>query len=234
MSTPATFPISTASFWSYTFNWDGLLASETISQSAKIAGGLGLLKRGTVLYGPASPAPITAATLLTTATGSGQARVILAADIDTTGGPAVGLVYTQGKFLDTALIFTAAGAASDSASLWDFGVYVLTVLQRSGLLVPMMSLPATGGPMPQNLTPKRAAELTNEQVEAIKSAMAAWHPEPVAIPDQLPPNPPVPPGTPAPPARPVQQTAPFPTGHVMAQGTKGESTQSSSKPHDKK
>lgn len=173
---PSNRPISTAMFWSNPFNFDPLLASECISQSANIAGGLNAagspLLRGTVLYGPAANAPITTTTLLTTATGAGNARCILAADIDTSGGQVTGLVYTQGKFLDTAMTFTAAGAASDAASLWDYGIYVLTVEGRSGQLIPMMKLPTTGGPIPNSLNAKDSAEALKEEVASIKAAMA--------------------------------------------------------------
>ena len=180
--------ISTAGFFADTFNFDPLVAGDTISQSAKIAGSLGVLKRGTVLFGPLQGVPITTATLLTTvATGAVQ-RVILAQDIDTTGGAVTGLVYTQGKFLDTAMTFTTSGAASDCANLWDFGVYVLTVEQRSGLLVPMTGLPATGGPLPQALSAKDAAKASKDEVESIKSTQAAQYAMTV------------PPPTPAPPA----------------------------------
>jgi hypothetical protein len=170
MSVAAANPglLSTASFRSDTYNFDPLVASEIspISQSAKIAPSLGVLKRGTVLYGPAVGTPITGSTNLTTVTSSGAARAILAQDIDTGAGAAVtGLVYTQGRFLDTAMTFSAAGAASDVANLADIGIYVLTVEQRSGLLVPMTGLPVVGGPLPQ----------TAEEVEA--AAKAAEHHE---------------------------------------------------------
>lgn len=180
-TTPSTFPVSTASFYSNTYTFDPLYASDTISQSANIAGGLGVLKRGTVLFGPAAPAPITNATLLTTVPTGASARVILAQDIDTTGGQVTGLVYTQGKFLDTAMTFSSNGAASDCAALWDYGVYVLTVLQRSGTLVPMMKLPATGGPLPQSLSTKDAKQATEEQVKAILAAIHAYRPEGVVV-----------------------------------------------------
>ena len=173
---PPTRPISTAMFWSNPYTFDPLLAGECISQSANIAAGLNAagspLLRGTVLYGPAGSAPITNATLLTTATGAGKARCILAADIDTSGGQVTGLVYTQGKFLDTAMTFTSAGAASDAASLWDYGVYVLTVEGRSGQLIPMMKLPTTGGPIPNSMTAKDSAEALKEEVKTIKAATA--------------------------------------------------------------
>jgi len=173
---PPTFPVSVASFYSNTYTFDPLYAYDTISQSANIAGGLGVLKRGTVLFGPVSPAPITNATLLTTVPTGASARVILAQDIDTTGGQVTGLVYTQGRFLDTAMTFSSNGAASDAASLWDYGVYVLTVLQRSGTLVPMMKLPATGGPLPQSMGVKDAKKATQDEVTAIKNAIAAFNP----------------------------------------------------------
>lgn len=180
MATPNVNPISVASFRSDTFNYDSLLAGECISQSANIAGSLGVLKRGQVLFGPVAPAPITAATLLTTVPTGASARVILAQDIDTTGGQVTGLVYTQGKFCDTAMIFSSNGAASDAASLWDYGVYVLTVENRSGKLVPMMGLPATGGALPQTSTLKEAKDALEQEVKAIKGAERAAYPlEPV-------------------------------------------------------
>jgi hypothetical protein len=115
-----------------------------------------------VLYGPTYGAPIIGTTVLTPVSGTGVARCILAADIDTTGGQATGIVYTQGKFLDTAMTFSAAGAAADVAELWQFGVFVLTVEQRSGLLVPMTGLPATGGPLPQTVEPPKDGEAANQ------------------------------------------------------------------------
>jgi hypothetical protein len=179
--------ISTAGFFVDTYTYDPLYADATVSQSANIAGSLGVLKRGTVLFGPAAGSPITNATLLTTvATGAVQ-RCILAVDTDTTGGQVTSLVYTQGKFLDTAITFSSSGAASDCANLWDFGIYVLTVEQRSGILVPMMKLPATGGPLPQSMSVKDAAQATKDQVEALKAAMAAFQPA-------KPPEPPPPSG----------------------------------------
>jgi hypothetical protein len=167
---------NTASFYSDTYTYDPLYADATVAQSANIAGGLGALKRGTVLFGPLSGTPITVTTLLTTvATGAIQ-RCILAQDIDTTGGQVTGVVYTQGKFLDTAMTFTSLGAASDCAQLWDFGIYVLTVEQRSGILVPMMKLPTTGGPLPQSLSAKDSIQATKDEVAAIQAAMAAYQP----------------------------------------------------------
>jgi hypothetical protein len=170
MATLPTFPISTASFTTNPYTFDPLYADDTISQSANIAGGLGVLKRGTVLCGPLTGLPITVATLLTTVVTGAQARVILAQDIDTTGGQVTGVVYTQGKFLDTAMTFSSQGAALDVAQLRQFGIYVLTVEQRSGMLVPLMKLPVTGGPLPQALAPKDAAKATKEEVEAIRAA----------------------------------------------------------------
>jgi len=171
MSTPVTFPLSVASFRADLFNYDPLLASECISQSAKIAPSLGVLKRGQVLYGPAVGTAITTSTNLTTSTASGAARAILAQDIDTgTGSAVTGLVYTQGKFLDLGMTFTTAGAASDAANLWDVGIYVLTEMGRSGQLVPMISLPATGGVMPNITSPEESRKLRDEEVERIKAA----------------------------------------------------------------
>ena len=183
MATPPTFPISTASFTSNTFTFDPLYASETISQSATIAPSQGVLKRGTVLCGPLPGLPITQSTQLTTVVTGANARVILAQDIDTgTGAGVTGLVYTQGKFLDTAMIFTSQGAAIDVAQLRQFGIYVLTVEQRSGLLVPLMKLPATGGPLPQTLSAKDAIQATREQAEAIKAAVDAFRVDPAPPP----------------------------------------------------
>jgi hypothetical protein len=175
-----TFPISKASFISNTYTFDPLYAYDTISQSANIAGGLNavgsVLPRGTVLCGPLQNVAVTQATLLTTVVTGATARFILAQDIDTSGGQVTGVVYSQGRFLDTAMTFTSQGAALDVAQLWDFGIYVLTVQQRSGLLVPMMKLPATGGPLPQALPAKDAKQATDDEVKAIQAAMHAFQP----------------------------------------------------------
>jgi hypothetical protein len=170
--------LSVAGFWTDTFTQsDPLLASECISQGVKVAGSLGILKRGTVLYGPAPGTPITAATILTTVVTGNTARVILAQDLDTgAAGQVNGLAYTQGKFLDTGMIFGANGAASDAAQLWQFGIYVLTVLQASGKLVPMISLPATGGPLAASMTSEEAAKANQEQIDAIKAAIDVFQP----------------------------------------------------------
>jgi hypothetical protein len=117
--------------------------------------------------------------MLTTASG-GSARCILAQDTDTTTGAVIGLVYTQGKFLNTAMVFSSQGAQLDCAQLWQFGVYVLTVLQRSGLLVPMMNLPTTGGAMPANLSADQLAKASEREVDAIRSAIEAYRPAGVA------------------------------------------------------
>jgi hypothetical protein len=168
---------SVAGFWTDTFTQsDPLLASECISQGVKINGGLGVLKRGTVLFGPLVGVPITTVTPLTTVPTGATARAILAQDVDTSSGQVAGLVYTQGKFLDTGMIFTSNGAASDAAQLWQFGIYVLTVLQASGKLVPMVSLPATGGPLPATLTSEEAAKANQEQIDAIKAAIDVFQP----------------------------------------------------------
>jgi len=173
MATPPTFPISKATFLSNTYTFDPLYAADTVAQSANIAGALGVLTRGTVLFGPISPNPITATTLLTTVPTGATARVILAQDIDTTAGQVTGVVYTQGKFLDTAMTFSSQGAAADVAELWDWGIYVMTVEQRSGILVPMMKLPTTGGPLPQSLSGQDAVKAMAEEVASIKMATVA-------------------------------------------------------------
>ncbi|HEY1242184.1 MAG TPA: hypothetical protein VGF16_16585 [Bryobacteraceae bacterium] len=170
--------ISTASFWSNTFNYDPLFASETISQSAPIAPSLGVLKRGQVLSGWAAGGARTGNLSLT-----GAACAILAQDIDTgAGGAVTGLVYTQGKFLDTSLIWGTGGPAAQYPQLWQNGIYTLTVEQRSGILVPMTGLPAGSGPMPQALGPKEAKAQTQKEVDAIKAALEAWKPGSAGVP----------------------------------------------------
>ena len=72
MATPPTFPISTASFWSNTYTFDPLYASETIAQSVTIAAGL-VLKRGTVLGGPTYGATILSTTVIGTSIAIGAA-----------------------------------------------------------------------------------------------------------------------------------------------------------------
>ena len=149
MATPNVNPISVASFRSDTFNFDPLLCGECLSKAGMIGGSQGILKRGTVLGGVAAGVAPTGVTPFVY--GNAPANVILAQDIDTGVGASVqGLVYTQGKFLDTAMTFSANGAAADCAQLWNVGIYVLTVEQRSGRLVSMKDLPTSGaGPLPQ-------------------------------------------------------------------------------------
>ena len=146
---PPSFPASVASFSSATFQFDPLLAGEPLSQSAQLSSGQGILKRGQVLCGWAVGTARNVA--LSTAGTAGTVCAILAQDIDTgAGGPVTGLVYTQGKFLVTGLIASANGLEVDSAELWNVGIYILTVEQRSGKLIPWGSFPATPGvPLPQ-------------------------------------------------------------------------------------
>ena len=85
-TTPATFPTSVASFRSDTYNFDPLLADETITISAQLSSGQGVLKRGQVLCGWAVGTARNVA--LSTAGAAGTVCAILAQDIDTgTGGP---------------------------------------------------------------------------------------------------------------------------------------------------
>ena len=68
---------------------------------------------------------------------TGSACAILAQDIDTgAGGPVTGIVYVQGKFLVTAITASGNGMELDAAELWNVGVYLMTVEQRSGMLIP--------------------------------------------------------------------------------------------------
>jgi hypothetical protein len=177
-----------ASFSSNTYNFDPLLADECLSKSGKIGPGQGILKRGTVLGGVAAGSAPTGVTPFVY--GNSPACCILAQDIDTgTGAAVTGLVYTQGKFLDTGMIFSANGAATDVAQLWNVGIYVLTVEQRSGLLVPLMNLPTTGaGPLPQQLTPEEARKASKDQVEAIRAAIDAALPPGAPFEPDLPRN----------------------------------------------
>jgi hypothetical protein len=167
---PPTFPKSVASFTSNTFDFDPLVAGETISISAQLSSGQGVLQRGQVLCGWA---PGTARNVALSTTGS--ACAILAQDIDTgTAGAVTALVYVQGKFLVTAMIASGNGMELDSAELWNVGVYVMTVEQRSGLLVPWRSFPATPGvPLPQQLPLAAAKEAIKDGVDAIRAADSA-------------------------------------------------------------
>ena len=164
MPLPTTGAVSTvksvASFAQDSFTNDPLvIGDDVISQSANIAAGQGVLKRGQVLLGPVHGTPILAGSMLTITPGAGlEARAVLAQDIDTGPGTALGLIYTAGEFLDTSLIFTAQGGPLDSAQLWLFDIHVLTVMQRSGKLVPMMSLPVAAGPMPASVEEEAEAK----------------------------------------------------------------------------
>jgi hypothetical protein len=135
-SNPNPRPISTASFRSDVFSYDPLYASETISRSGTLTGfpANSLVARGTVLFGSAPGVPQTGPYSYS----GSDARAILAADVTMpAAGNANCLVYIQGKFLESGMTFSAAGAASDAASLWTFGIYVLDVMDRTGLMVPL-------------------------------------------------------------------------------------------------
>ena len=145
-TTPSTFPASVASFTTNTFDFDPLVAGETISISAQLSSGQGILHRGQVLCGWTAG---TARSVALSTTGS--ACAILAQDIDTgTGAAVTAIVYVQGKFLVTAITASGNGMELDAAELWNVGVYLMTVEQRSGLLIPWTQLPATPSqPLPQ-------------------------------------------------------------------------------------
>jgi hypothetical protein len=172
--------MSTAGFWSDTFDADPLVASETVSISALLSSGQGILKRGQVLCGWA---PNAARNVALSTTGS--ACAILAQDIDTgTGAAVTGLVYVQGKFLVTGLTASGNGLEIDSAELWLVGIYILTVMQESGKLVPWRSFPNTPGvPLPVEMTPEEAERANKEQVDAIKAAIDAFHPGMPGVPE---------------------------------------------------
>ena len=166
MSTPATFPISTATFRSDTYNFDPLVAGETISISALLSSGQGVLKRGQVLCGWAA----------------GTARNVALSTTGSAGAAVTAVVYVQGKFLVTAMIASGNGMELDSAELWNVGVYVMTVEQRSGLLIPWRSLPATPGvPLPQSLEPDAALDRDRHEAGLPPSGPPKSQPAPPSI-----------------------------------------------------
>lgn len=116
-----------ASFSTAQFDFDQLVASETISRGGTMTSGEGAVKRGTIVG------------LNTTSgkyTKTDPATGILAEDCDATSADAPCVVYVQGKFLVTGVTFPAAGShASHTALLHDLGVYLLSVHNEPGLLV---------------------------------------------------------------------------------------------------
>ena len=162
---------STASFQTDVFTYDPLYASETISRSAQISGfaANSTVYRGTVLFGAAPGTPQTAAY---TNTGT-NARAILATTVTMpASGPANVVVYVQGKFLESGMTFSANGPNADAAQLWQFGVYVLSVMDRTGLLLPVAAAAQEAGP--PHMTDEARKKALQDEIAAIKAA------EPVA------------------------------------------------------
>ena len=109
------------------FNYDQLVASETVSRSGVMTSGQGVVKRGTIV-GTAS------ATGKYTKTDAPTG--ILAEDCDATSADAPCLVYVEGKFLVTGIIWPASGShASITEALHLRSVHILSVLADSGLLI---------------------------------------------------------------------------------------------------
>ena len=166
-------PISTASFSTAAFSYNELYASETISRSGTMTGPAPntLVPRGTVLFGNILGVPQTTAYTV----GSGtQARAILAADVTMpAAGAANILAYIQGKFLESGMTFSAAGPTADAAGLWEFGVYVLDVMDRTGLTVPLPldKLAQEAGP------PHMTDETRRKANEAERAAIRAAGPQ---------------------------------------------------------
>ena len=86
-------------------------------------------------------------------------------------GPVTGLVYTQGKFNDLAMTFSSQGASADVASLWDYGVYVLTAMGRSGQLIPMTGLPTSGGVLPNEAETSKTLEAKAKELDLQAKAL---------------------------------------------------------------
>jgi hypothetical protein len=168
---------STASFQTDVFTFDPLYASEVISRSAQISGFTAgsTVNRGTVLFGVAPGLPQTAAY---TNTGT-QARAILAQTVVMPAtGPANVVVYTQGKFLESGMTFSANGPNADAAQLWEFGIYVLSVMDRTGLLTPIAAAAQEEGPL--HMTDEARKKALQDAIDAIKAAGPIPPPAPPA------------------------------------------------------
>lgn len=116
-----------ATFTSTDFNYDQLVASETVSRSGILKSGAGIAKRGTILGLEVASGKYTKVD---------AAAVILAEDADATAADAAIVVYVQGKFLATSIVWPIAGAHSvHTALLQDAGIYILSAVNEAGLLV---------------------------------------------------------------------------------------------------
>lgn len=129
MATPAN-PIGQASFaTSPDFNRIPLLSDgdDVVSRPGLAASGLGILYRGTILHID----PATAA--LTKPVVALDCNCVLSNDIDATLAAAPGIVYVHAKVKQDALVYPALPQGVCNDALRDYGIYVETVLQASGL-----------------------------------------------------------------------------------------------------
>src|SRR5262245_9950407 len=109
------------------FPYRTMVSGETISRSVTIAAGEGLLRRGQILGRDAGGKYTKAAA---------PASAILVHDIDATAADVLGLVHVQGRFkANTVILPPATTLAAARDQLWDFGVYLETVQETTGLIV---------------------------------------------------------------------------------------------------
>ena len=109
------------------FNYDQLVASETVSRGGTMTSGAGVVKRGTIVGLSGTTGKYTK---------TDPATGILAQDCDATAADVGCVVYVQGKFAISGIIWPAAGShASHTALLHDLGIYILSVELESGLLM---------------------------------------------------------------------------------------------------
>jgi hypothetical protein len=115
-----------ASFSSTDFNYDQLIASETVSRGGTMTSGQGIVKRGTIVG-------VASATGKYTKTDAPTG--ILAEDCDATSADASCVVYVEGKFLVSGIIWPATGShASITEALHLRSIHILSVELESGLL----------------------------------------------------------------------------------------------------
>jgi len=143
-----------ASFASTDFNFDQLVASETISRGGTMTSGEGVVKRGTIVGLNSTSGKFTK---------TDPATGIVAEDCDATSADAPCVVYVQGKFLVTGVIWPAAGShASHTALLHDLGVYLLSVHNEAGQLIkPNTATVGLTEPLSEPVPPPPAAVTLN-------------------------------------------------------------------------
>lgn len=116
------------------FPYRTLVSGETVTRSVTAKAGEGLLKRGQIMGKEAATGKYMKA--------SAPASAIVAEDVDATAADVLAAVYVQGRFkANTVILPPATTLAQAREQLWDFGIYLETVEETTGLIVRSIEAP---------------------------------------------------------------------------------------------